>query len=481
MTIVNKKEEFQELFSTIKSICSGAISAEDKKILADFLRTLRYTCEFDILRKCYDENVFLNNFIPDIDTKLIELQRKLDELRGKVRTQGELSSFDEVKLRAYKISFDRYCMIKDAIVGRNFERYTEEMNKNLNSARQIIAACSATLENASFGFIKDFNIKGESKTPMDIAEHIQSDPKLLTELINYYKKDKNLSVDYADSLAKDQEYLRYLQLAYENQELLRKYMLTLRKCGTSEENREVVCQERLVRNRLERVNLLNEPLGAFRNRRTINGLDVLIEEDEEELKTIRESREELERLDKHIRHAGLGPIIDEFNYEYRDYTGSVEQRIVDFLKVSMRKKGLNISRVEKNVQDQISSLNSAMNNKDLYMRSYISKMSDFGRELVTKYPEETERILEVVTNKGKAKINPILSAYVLKSLMTVQGLSYEDINDIIKAYDTNGINSLVESFENVVKLTINSVENNLMGVYNRAEFDVHDLPDMRLK
>lgn len=480
MTIANKKEEFQELFNMIRSIYSNGVSGEDKKVIIDFLKTLRYTCEFDILKKCYDDNVILKNLIPDIDTKLMELHNQLDELQGKVYKEGELSSFEEVKLRAYQISYNRYSMIKDAILSRSFERYTQEMNKNLNSARQIISACSVSLEDVNLDFIKEFEIRGENKTPMDIAYDIQSDPKLLAELIDYYKKEKSLSVDYADSLAKDQEYLRYLQLAYQHQTLLRKYMLTLRKCGTSEENREVVCQERLAKNKLTRDSLINEFMGTIRNKRMINHLSALIEEDEETLTTIKESKEELEKLTIYIRNAGLGPVIDEFNYSYRDYTGSVEQRIVDFLKVTMRKKGLNITNAEKNVQDNISSLSSFINNKDLYLKSSISKMSDYGKELVTKYPEDTAKILEIITENKKSKVNPLLSAYVLKSLMTVQNLSFEEINDVINVYDTEGINELVNSFEDIVKSTINSIQEDLMGVYNRPKYDVNDLPNMKL-
>lgn len=482
MTLVSsKKSEFQELFNTIRAICSGDISREDKKVLTDFLRTLRYTCEFDVLKKCYDQNAVLRTVIPDIDTKLIELGKHLDDLQNKVRVEGELSSFDEVKLKAYKTSYDRYNMIKEAITNRNFENYTEEMNKNLNSANQIIAACSSSLNDADLRFIKDFEIMGKKKNALEVASDIQSDPQLLTDLVNYYKKSKNLSKDCEDSLAKDQEYLRYLKLADENQSLLRKYMLTLRKCGNGTLENEVVCKERLTRNKLKLNSLDKGVVSSLRNRSLINGLNLLIEEDEETLETIKRSRENLEKLDKQIRAVGLGPIIDEFNYAYGDYTGSVEQRIVDFLKVSMRKNGLNVSRVEKNVEEEISSLNFAIGNKDNILHSSASKMSEYGRELINKYPDETMKIVEILTDKKKSKINPLLSAYVLKSLATVQNLSYEDINDIIKAYDGNGITNLVEKFEGVVQSTINSIENSLMEVISRPEFDVNALPDMRLK
>lgn len=479
--IKNKKKEFQELFSTIKTICSGDVSKEDKKVLSDFLRTLRYICEFDILKKCYDNNRTFNTLVPDIETKLIELKSQIEELQGHVRTEGELSSFDEVKLRAYQISYDRYNMIKEAIISRDFERYTKEMNKNLNSARQIIAACSVSLSDVDLDLAKEFEVMGKTKTAMGIIYDIESNPDLLAELVSYYKKEKNLTGDYAESLSKDQEYLRYLNLAYENQDLLRSYMLTLRKCGTSEERREVVCQERLVRNRLTLANLNNNVMTSIRNRRQINELNAAIAKDEEDLATIKASRDLLEQLEVKIRNAGLGPILDEFNYAYRDYTGSVEQRIVDFLKVTMRKKGLNITRVEKNVKEEITSLSNAISMKDYFLNDALSKMSNYGKELVTKYHDETSKILDSVTEKRKSNTDPILSAYVLKSLMTVQKLSYKDINDIIQAYDDNGIDALVDDYENVVKSTIKSIETNLMDVYNRPEFDVHELPEMQLK
>lgn len=391
--MMSKKSEFQELFSTIKTMSKGNISLEEKKVVSDFLRTLRYICEFDLLRTCYDQNATLKNIIPDIDTKLIELRKHLNALREKIRLNGELSSFEEVKLKAYKISYDRYSMIKDAIVSRDFEHYTIAMNKNLNSARQIIAACSASLNDANIDFFKEFKIMGASKTPIDIAFDIQSNPELLGELLDFYKKGDRVNNAYVDSLAQDQEYLRYLHLADKHQDLLKKYMLTLRKCGTDDENREVICQDRISRHKLERARLSSNTLNAIRNKKVITGLDIMIEEDEETLNTIKESRRRLEQLTKQIREVGLGPIIDEFNYAYRDYKGSVEQRIVDFLKVSMRKKGLNISRVEKHVQEEIASIKSIIDNKDQQREKTINNMSEYGRELVTKYHNETAQIL----------------------------------------------------------------------------------------
>lgn len=479
--MVSKKSEFQELFSTIKSMCRANLSLEDKKVLSDFLRTLRYICEFDLLKTCYDQNATLKNIIPDIDTKLINLKKQLDDLRAKVSVSGELSSFEEVKLKAYKISYDRYNMIKEAIVNRNFEAYTTAMNKNLNGARQIIAACSASLNDANIDFLKDFRIGGVSKTPVDIAFDIQDNPQLLSELMLYYKKDKNISVDYVEALNKDQEYLRYLHLADRYQDLLKHYMLALRKCGSEDENREVICQNRINKHKLDRARLNSTTLSALRNKKVIMGLDIMIEEDEETLEEIRVNKDRLLRLDKQIREVGLGPIIDQFNYAYRDYTGSVEQRIVDFIKVSMRKKGLDISRVESNVKAEIDSLNKTINKRDEYLSTTLESMSEYGRELVTKYPKETKQILDVVTNTKKNKVNPILSAYVLKSLMTAQNLSYEDINDIINVYDVDGMSDLVDSYESVVASTINSIESNLMDAISRAEFDVNDFSEMRLK
>ena len=233
-------ENYRELIRTIKSMGVDNVSPNDKKVLMDFLKTITFMGEFKILKECYDKDEDLKKIYPLLEVKINDLGSQINVLEGKLTETGNLSEFEKVKLRALKISYNRYVEIMKAITTRNFDHYVQFMNDKINNEEQIAAICSGVLDQADVDYAKVFIINGNEKSSLDIIYDLKNQQELLNELTTYFKRKKHYTVDNEEKIRQDEQFLNYLNLIKDNEALVRTFMKSVSIIGTAENDKEVI-------------------------------------------------------------------------------------------------------------------------------------------------------------------------------------------------------------------------------------------------
>lgn len=473
--------DYKELIRSIKTIGVRGISPNDKQVLLDLLSTLKYICEFRILRQCYDQDEAINSIIPDIDAKLAKLKQSIDTLEGKLLDQGSLSEFERIKLKATTVTYNRYVEIKKAITTRNFDHYVEFMNKNVSNATQITAICSSVLQSADVDYAKTFEINGNEKTALDIIYDLKKQPELTKELTRYFNRKKHYTVDNEMKIREDQQFLNYLKVIKDNEVLVRNFMDALFTVGTAENDKEVVVRERLSKDRLQLANLSKTVLSSLKNSREISSLSHSIDKDERELAKIVKVKESFGQLLEEMNKVGLTPIADQFVASAANLDDSVEQRVVNYLKAAMKKNSFDIREVEHKIEEEVRFLESQIFRKEELLEGSYEKLSVYGKELASKYEAESEKILDVVNNNIKGDVTPIFAAYALKALIDAKSLNFKALNDVMHAYDNEGIEALVSSYEAIVRNTVANVQQVMNDVTNRAIYDTKEFGQLKIR
>lgn len=472
---------YRELLQSIKSIGVDNVSPKDKQVLIDLLKTLKYIAEFRLLKQCYDNDKSIDNLVPFIDNKLIDLKTRMSGLEDKLLSGEELSEFEKVKLKALTVTFNRYTEIKKAITMRNFDHYVQFMNNNLNSASQIIAICSSVLDQANVDYVKEFNINGNEKTAVDLIYDLKKQPDLTHELTVFFNRKKHYTVDNEEKIRTDEMFLKYLDIIKDNENLVREFMDAVFVIGTSENDKEVIVRDRLSRNKLRLGDLNKNFLSSLKNGREIDSLENSIERDEEELEKISEVKEKFGRILEELESVGLRGFAEQFVSPTANIDDSVEQRVVNFVKVSMRRNSFDIKDVKHKIEEEVRALNSQIVRKEELLGGSFSRLSTYGKELVSKYPEETEHILDIVNGNAKGEVTPLFAAYALKALMDSKSLNVTALNEITHAYDQKSMEALVTSYEAIVRNTAINVQNALGDVTSRAIFDTSAFEQLKIK
>lgn len=474
-------EDYKELIRSIKNIGLSGVSPDDKQVLLDLLNTLKYICEFRILRQCYDKDEKIKEIIPQIDAKLSQLSATINSLESKLLEQGSLSDFERVKLKATNVTYNRYVEIKKAITTRNFNHYVDFMNSNVDNATQIMAICSSVLNSADVDYAKTFMINGNEKSAVDVIYDLKHQPELAQELTRYFNRKKRYTVDNEERIREDQKFLEYLRLAKDNEVLVRNYMEALFKIGSGKNNKEVEVEERLAKNRLRLATLNKNLLGGLKNAREIASLTSAISRDEAELESIAEVKRNFSIYSEEMDKVKLGPIASQFLSSSANIDTTVEQKVVDYIKAAMRMRSFEITSVEHRIEDEVRSLESQISRKEgLLERSY-ENLSSYGKELAAKYEGETEKILDVVNNKVQGNVTPIFAAYALKALIDSKSLNFKALSEITHAYDNQGIEALVSSYQAVVESTVANVQKAIEDVTNRAIYDTKGFEQLKIK
>lgn len=474
-------DSYRELIRSLKNIGISGISPKDKQVLLDLLKTLNYICEFKILKQCYDRDTTIKNIIPNIDAKLKKLGSIIDGLQAELLERGELTDFEKIKLKATTVSYNRYSEIKDAIESRNFDHYVNFMNNNLSSANQIMAVCSGVLDQADVDYAKTFVINGNEKTAVDVIYDLKQMPSLSQELTRYFNRKKHYVVENEERIREDQEYLRYLELIKDNEVLFRKFMDSIIVIGTTENDKEVIVRERLSRNKLKLADLNKSVLASLKNIKIISSLESSIEKDEAELEKIERVKESFGIILSQMNDVGLMPIANQYVSTSANTDESIEQRVVDYVKVSMRVKSFDIKGVKTKIEEEVRLLESQIvRQKELLEGSYES-LSSYGKELVHKYPEETEHLLDIVNDKVKGEVTPLFAAYALKALMDSKSISPANLTQITNNFKSGGLEALVDSYNAIVKNTAATLENAVNAVSQRAIFDQSDFGELKIK
>lgn len=474
-------DSYRELIISLKNIGVSGVSPKDKQVLLDLLKTLNYICEFKILKQCYDRDTTIKNIIPNIDSKLKKLGATIDGLQSELLERGELTDFEKIKLKATTVSYNRYSEIKDAIESRNFDHYVNFMNNNLNSAQQIMAVCSSVLDQADVDYAKTFVINGNEKTAVDVIYDLKQMPTLSQELTRYFNRKKHYIVENEEKIRDDQEYLRYLELIKNNETLFRRFMDSIIVIGTTDNDKEIIVRERLSRNKLKLADLNKSVLTSLKNIKLISSLESSIEKDEAELEKIERVKESFGMILSQMNDAGLMPIANQYVSTSANIDASVEQRVVDYVKVSMRVKSFDIKDVKTKIEEEVRLLESQrVRQKELLNGSYES-LSSYGKELVHKYPDETEHLLDIVNDKVKGEVTPLFAAYALKALMDSKSISPANLTQITNNAKSGGLEALVDSYNAIVKNTAITLENAVNAVSQRAIFDQSEFGELRIK
>lgn len=477
--------EFKQLINSIKDIGLDSESLEEKKVVQDLVEVLKYICEFDILSYAYDNSEEFNSIIPNIDAKLALLDLRIQEIKNKYKEEGSLTTFEMRKLQAARMSYNRYQDIKDAIETRNFEHYVDMMNKNLSNASQIIAVCSSALSMGEKDFSELFGEKISdeehiSENYLNILYRIVNNHQLISELKLYFKRENGAQVD-SQHYDKDNKYLEYLRLAKKYFPQLREYIAAKSLISESGRNKESMLRARLGKSKLELDSLSEGFFASIRNHKERVSLQHQIDKDEEELARIENKRPQIYELESTLKSIGLAPVIDAFDYKIEDKNDSPEQAAVDYLKANLSRTGLDITSVENKVAHEMSILNSRIEKRDSIVNGAFEHLSPYAQKLVTNFHDDVVKILDIIEEKRPGGITPLLAAYVLKALVDAKNISYEELNNIIRLYDSKGIHALVDSYENVVMNTTNNINDNIAVVDSRPLLDIKPFEELKIK
>lgn len=474
-------QAYRELITSIKTMGVDNVSPQDKKVLLDLLKNLKYIAEFRLLKQCYDKDQSMNNLLPLVDNKINDLQFKISELESKKVSDTGLSQFEEIKLKALTVTCSRYVEIKKVIVTRKFDHYVNFMNTNINNANQIIAVCSGVLDQANIDYAKEFVINGSEKTAVDLIYDLKNQPDLAHELTVFFNRRRHYTVDNEERVRADQKFLNYLDIIKDNENLVREFMDAVFVIGTSENDKEVIVRERLSKNKLRLADLNKNFLACIKNGKEIASLEASIKRDEDELDNIEEAKNKFEFILSDLDKIGLHDFATQFVSPTANIDESVEQRVVDFVKTSMRRRSFDIREVKTKIEEEVRFLESQIVRKEELLDGSYSVLNSYGQELVKKYPNETENLLNVVNDKLSADVTPILAAYALKALMDSKSININGLNELTHAYDKSGIEALVSGYEAVVKNTALSIHNALGDVTNRAMFDSSPYEELKIR
>lgn len=436
--------------------------------------------EFKILKECYDKDEDLKKIYPLLEVKINDLGSQINVLEGKLTETGNLSEFEKVKLRALKISYNRYVEIMKAITTRNFDHYVQFMNDKINNEEQIAAICSGVLDQADVDYAKVFIINGNEKSSLDIIYDLKNQQELLNELTTYFKRKKHYTVDNEEKIRQDEQFLNYLNLIKDNEALVRTFMKSVSIIGTAENDKEVIMQDKLSRAELELADLSKNLFSSLKNGKAIAELEANIEKYKDELEKIKVVKERFGRLLEQMADVNLLPIAQQFVSPTANIDDTVEQKVVTYVKSSMRNDSFDISKDQRKIEEEVRALNSQIVRKEELLDGSYNRLSSYGKELVHKYEDEVIHILDVVNGKVQGEVTPILAAYVLKALMDAKSLSASALTKVTNS-SSKGMDSLVASSEAIVKNTIINIQEAINGVTNRAAFDVNELGAFHLR
>lgn len=474
-------DNYRSLINTIKDMGINSIAPQDRSVLIDLLKTLSYICEFKVLKECYDRDESIHAYLPFVTTKMDDLKTKIAEIEDMVAETGKISDIKRIKLKAMRISLNRYTEIKKAIETRNFDHYVEFMNNNINNGQQITAICSSVLSSVNVDYTKSFMIDGKEKTTLDIIYDLKNNPELAYELTTYYTKCDALKNDIQARLADDQKYLSYLELVKANEDLVREYIESVSVIGKKEKEDEIVLEERISRHRLQLADLGKNFFSGLKHINEIDSLESEIKKAESELEGIREQKEQFGVLLGKLDDLNLRPIIEQYVSETANLDDSIEQKVVMFVKASMSKGPIDIEQVKAKIQKEIEILNQRKAVDEERIIGERENLSDYAKCLVTDYYNETEEIMNVVNSRVNGNVTPLLAAYALKALIESKSLDSADLIGITQAYDTRGLAALVTSCEALVVNTGINLRDAIKDVVSRNEYDTLEPGAFRIK
>ena len=274
--------------------------------------------------------------------------------------------------------------------------------------------------------------------------------------------------------------LNYLNLIKDNEALVRTFMKSVSIIGTAENDKEVIMQDKLSRAELELADLSKNLFSSLKNGKAIAELEGNIEKYKDELEKIKVVKERFGRLLEQMADVNLLPIAQQFVSPTANIDDTVEQKVVTYVKSSMRNDSFDISKDQRKIEEEVRALNSQIVRKEELLDGSYNRLSSYGKELVHKYEDEVIHILDVVNGKVQGEVTPILAAYVLKALMDAKSLSASALTKVTNS-SSKGMDSLVASSEAIVKNTIINIQEAINGVTNRAAFDVNELGAFHLR
>lgn len=442
------------------------VTDEERKIMRDLMQVLRFAVEFDILEECFSNNANMMSVVADIDTKLISLDNERKEIIS------EPDSADKnIRLISLAISKNRLIEVKKSIQTKDFDFYTESMSNNITSGNALIAACYNIL---SSGFEDYSYLFGESLASgtsigteaIDKIFSIIHNTDLQKELEGYFNAEK-VYQDHVEHVNDNNEYIRYLELAKENEGLLKDYIELRTLTSESVLRHEIELRNRIDVTTIELDNMPDSHMMRLVSTRRRNDLESIIATSTQELDKIMRNKLRKEEVAEKLREAGLGKVIDCYGRVIEGARG-IEERVAEFLKASLRRTSLDITGAKMRLEEsnkKIAGLNVRANQA---IDNYKSTMSSYGRELVTEYHDDVKKIIELL--KDKSKKDNLITIYVLRILAESKNLSYQDVNEICNL--KVGTEKLAEGYEKMITNLASSLQDDLAELEER---DIYDL------
>lgn len=473
-------KDYRKLIASIRELLRSGIDERDREVLLQFLKSVRNMCEFNILKCCYDQDALISSYVPDIETKMMDLGREIDALESKMLSEGSLSSLEAKRLNAAHISYNRYRDIKIAIKERKYDHYVEFMNKNIDNASQLIALCGSVLANADLDYMEEFVIDSRRKSVVDIIFELKNNSLLRESLNKYFRRERFYKIESEIKVTEDNSFLEYLETIKENESLVRRFMEMLYRVGPDNGDKIIVVKERLSRNRLRLSQLSRSFLDSIKSTRERIFLNDQISADEKQLKELEDLNFKLEGSIISMENAGLGAIVTQFQKNNTNTDTSVEQKVVDYLKAAMKKESFDISLIERKIKEETEDFRINRAKRNRYVNTMYEDMSTYAKDLVSKYPEATKKMLDVVNGRATGSIDPLIASYVLKGILDAKSIPYEELNNIIMASYTAGIDALVEGYKNIVNNTRKNISDHLDQVAYRVPYDQTSYEDLKI-
>lgn len=461
--------ELKSAINEVKTLLKEKTNAtdEERKIMRDLMQVLRFAVEFDILEECFSNNANMMSVVADIDTKLISLDNERKEIIS------EPPSADKnIRLISLAGTKNRLLEFKKTIQEKNFRFYVESMCKNIKSSNALIGACYDVLS----GGVEDFSyLFGESLAngtsigteAIDKIFSIIHNTSLQKELEGYFKREK-ISQDHVEHKSDNNEYLRYLELAKANESLLKEYIELRTLTSESVLRREIELRNRIDTTTIELDNMSDSHMMRLVSTKRRNDLESIITTSTQELDKIKRNKLRKEDVAEKLREVGLAKVIDCYGRVIEGTTLTVEEKVAEFLKVSLRRTSLDISGAKMRIEGTNKQMDSLTARATQSIDKYKSTMSSYGRELITEYHDDVQKIMELL--KDKSKRDNLVTIYVLRILAKSKNLNYQDVIEICNL--KTGTEKLAEGYEKMITNLASSLQDDLVELEER---DIYDL------
>lgn len=422
MTEIVMSNNFKESFGQIKTYLQNNpnLSKEDYKRISELLHVLKYVVQFNILEQCFHRSSALASVVADIDRKLASLQREQELLLKEPNTKIFR------RLVAIKNNVQELNKLKESINRKDFRFFVQDMNAGLKNSEELIAACSAVLSQGQEDYVNLFGKdvvrdKKIGEEGINVLFGILTNPLLKRQLKSFLMYEKQYN-ELREERDEDAKFLDYIRLAKKYEESLREYL----SCAKSDLKSDIYLRnkEEVLSGELALNEIPTEGLAGILNKKRREKVEADLEKAKRGVRTYQESMTKRINLERILVEAGLGPIIDVYFKSAGDI-GSIEERVVTFIKSTMNRQHFNIEAAEGRLVARLEELDGLLASEKIKLESLT--LDPQARQYISLNYADVVRVLDIMDAKDSQSFSPLLAAYILKILSDVKNLDYEEI------------------------------------------------------